>query len=151
MNTYNRNHVVIIAGDFNAKTGNGYSLYHENMGRFGKGIINNNGYSLLEFSHRNNMVLTNTLFNHKMAHRATWECPEKQQTNKIKNDKPKTNQIDYILIKNNDRKLAINSRSYSGIFTYTDHRLVILEMKIQNKYKMHVNRKTNITFKYNLI
>ena len=59
---------VIILGDFNAKTGTGYKFYKENMGKFGKGNLNSNGEHLLEFANRNRLILTNTLFRHKLAH-----------------------------------------------------------------------------------
>ena len=35
--------LVILFGYFNAKTGTGYQLYKENIGKYGKGKMNNNG------------------------------------------------------------------------------------------------------------
>ena len=66
---------LLIAGDFNAKVGREWTKYAENMGRYGKGEVNSNGKELLDFCNRQNLVLTNTLFRHKMAHRTTWESP----------------------------------------------------------------------------
>lgn len=76
--TVNRTTTLIIAGDFNAKTGSGYWQYSENMGRYGKGRVNSNGKELLDLSSRNNLVLTNTLFCHRLKHVTTWESPIRQ-------------------------------------------------------------------------
>ena len=86
--------LIITGGDFNAKTGSSH-----NKGKFGKGITNTNGENLLEFARSNRLILCNTLFYHKMAHRTTWESP---------GNNPVRNQIDYILVKQNARKLVKN-------------------------------------------
>ena len=57
--------VIILAGDFNAKTGSGWKEYKENMGRHGKGLINSSGKRLLEMCKKNNLFITNTTFKHK--------------------------------------------------------------------------------------
>ena len=89
--------LIITGGDFNAKTGSSHNDHPETMGKFGKGITNTNGENLLEFARSNRLILFNTLFYHKMAHRTTWESP---------GNNPVRNQIDYILVKQNARKLV---------------------------------------------
>lgn len=84
------------------------------------------------------LILTNTLFQHKMAHRTTWECPERKTEHQDAQSKetrrnPYRNQIDYILTRTNHRNFVTNSRSYSGIETYTDHRLVKANFQINFK------------------
>ena len=81
--------LIITGGDFNAKTGSSHNDHPETIGKFGKGITNTNGENLLEFARSNRMILCNTLFYHKMAHRTTWESP---------GNNPDRNQIDYILV-----------------------------------------------------
>ena len=124
---------LVIGGDFNAKTGSGWKDYPNNMGKYGKGEINDNGEHLLDMARRTNLVLSNTLFYHKMAHRTTWECPMRINEFKDRNGMPRKNpyrnQIDYILLKKEHRILIQNARSYSGIITDTDHRLVISNIK----------------------
>ena len=66
---------IIVAGDFNAKTGSGYKNFKENMGQYGKGQINSSGQRLLEMCRKSEMHLTNTIFKHKMCHRSTWTAP----------------------------------------------------------------------------
>ncbi len=63
---------LTIAGDFSAKTGSGYEDHKENMERLGRGKKNSNGEHLLDLTARHDLVPTNTMFNHKHAHRTTW-------------------------------------------------------------------------------
>ena len=123
--------ILIIGGDFNAKTGSGYNQYKQNIGKFGKGLLNSNGNSLLELANRNSLALTNTLFKHKFAHRTTWV------SNNFKNRRnPIRNQIDYIITRISQVKYILDSRSYSGFFIDTDHRLVITKLKVIDKKEL---------------
>ena len=113
--------ILIIGGDFNAKTGSGHKDFKEQVGKYGKGLLNENGEYLLNMATRQNLTLTNTFFKHKMCHRTTWTCPEKVNTER-KN--PYRNQIDYIITRINTRKMICNSRSYTNLNINTDHKLV---------------------------
>ena len=108
-------------------------------------------------------MLTNTLFPHKLCHRTTWTAPERYHTS-AKDDQgnpqlllgpdnlprrePFRNQIDYIATKIKHRKCVTNSRSYGGIKSYTDHKLVKMSMHFQwhklQKQRQRTN-KTDIT------
>ena len=106
----NKKHIY-IGGDFNAKVGYYANKdYKDNAGPFGKGIRNSNGEILLDFARRNNLIITNTCFEHKLAHRSTWTC--EAHGNRIN---PIRNQIDYILCKSQNKKEIINARSYGGM------------------------------------
>ena len=130
INTVSKRTILLIAGDFNAKTGSGWKTHPENIGYFGKGLVNSNGEHLLDLANRQNLVLTNTIFDHKKAHRTTWEAPERTFENRTN---PIRNQIDYILARKEHRIFIQDSRSYSGTETFSDHRMVILKMKINWK------------------
>ncbi len=95
INLVSKRNKLILGGGFNVKTGSAYTQYPTNMGRFGKGKLNSNGDHLLELASRNDLILTNTIFNHKMTHRTTWVVPERKNTNRRN---PIRNQIDYILV-----------------------------------------------------
>ena len=125
--------VVVIAGDFNAKTGSGSMEFSENIGRYGKGIMNSSGRILLETCRKYDLILTNTLFQHKMCHRMTWTAPFRNFMTKDGEPRknPVRNQIDYIIVRNQHRRFITNSRSYNGINTNTDHKLVKMSMKIE--------------------
>ena len=94
--------------------------------------MNSNGEYLLDILRENEMVVTNTLFPHKMSHRTTWTAPER--VNYIKHFDGTTrknssrNQIDYIIVKH--QYMSTNSRSYSGFEIYTDHKLVKMVMRL---------------------
>lgn len=138
--------ILVVSGDFNAKTGTGKNEFPEEIGKFGKGLINSNGRKLLETAKRLNLVLTNTLFDHKMAHRTTWVCPERIDEHRnwdgtIRRN-PYRNQIDYILVRKTTRRYVTDSRSYSGISKNTDHYLVKMTMKLL-WYERNLNKGNN--------
>ena len=117
---------LILTGDFNAKIGSGCKNYPDNVGRYGKGEINSSGKSLLEVCKKYDLVATNTLFKHKMSHRTTWTAPYREfnthdgQTRR----NPIRNQIDFIIVRNSQRRYIMDARSYGGMRTDTDHKMV---------------------------
>ena len=66
-------HIVIIAGDFNVKTGRAVKnkIYPAVIGKYGKGQVNTNGTHLLNFSSINNLKLVNPSFKKKTTHITT--------------------------------------------------------------------------------
>jgi exonuclease III len=134
LNTVSRRSLLAVAGDFNAQTGSGYNMYRTNMGCYGKGRLNTNGEALLQFANRNNLVITNTLFPHPLKHVTTWEAPYRAYTHwdGTTRKHPVRNQIDYILVRVPHRRVIKDSRSYSGTFTNSDHRLVRATLAISN-------------------
>lgn len=128
---------LLVAGDFNAQIGTAYWKYPNNMGPFGKGKLNSNGQELLELTARNDLLVTNTTFQHKLSHVTTWEAPTRKLIYRdgTKRINPFRNQIDFILARSKDRLRITDSRSYSGTTTYTDHRLVLTTMRITIKHK----------------
>ncbi|XP_068756565.1 craniofacial development protein 2-like [Montipora capricornis] len=84
--------VLIIAGDFNAKIGKG--SYQDLVGNYGLGDRNPRGDRLLQFCIENNLVVTNTIFQHPNRLLYTWKSPGDVSRN----------QIDYLLIR---RKLTL--------------------------------------------
>ena len=129
------NDTTIILGDFNAKTGSGFRNFPQQVGKYGKGYLNENGRHLLELAQKHNMYLTNTTFKHKLCHRTTWTSPQKIEEHNYHDGTVRKNQyrnqIDYILIKNNQRRMVIDSRSYGGIETSTDHKIVKMSFRME--------------------
>ena len=96
--------------------------------------MNSNGEHLLNMIRDNEMVLTNTLFNHRMSHRTTWTAPErisdiKHHDGSIRRN-PFRNQIDYIVTKSKHRHLVMDARSYI-CETNPDHKLVKMKMRME--------------------
>ena len=57
-----KHNILVVVGDFNAKTGTGHCLYPENVGKFGKGTLNSSGEVLLELLSTQDLVISNSLF-----------------------------------------------------------------------------------------
>ena len=115
------------------------------MGHFGKGLLNSNGEALLEFCKLFDFYLSNTHFQHKLCHVTTWESPERKNCrgpdgNPRRN--PFRNQIDYILVPRSLIGQVQNSRAYSGIHTFTNHRMVILTIKLYIKPEYKSSKKS---------
>ena len=108
--------------------------FSESMGKFGKGIRNSNGEHLLEYAMQNDLVLTNTFFPHKIAHRTTWTSHERIEDHLSSDGTPRRNpyrnQIDYIICKSMHKILLQESRSYGGTGTKTDPKLVKATFKL---------------------
>ena len=113
-------HIVIIAGDFNAKTGSAAKnkIYQAVIRKYGKGQVNTNGTHLLNFSSINNLKLVNTLFKHKPTHIKTWTLPETPRGSRRNSYR---NQIDYILVGKNKGIRITNAHSYGGMMTPSDN------------------------------
>ena len=73
---------------------------------------------------RNNIMLTNTIFKHKMAHRTIWLGPERTNERKDENGdirrNPYRNQIDCVMMRKCHRKFVSDSRSHNGFKTSTE-------------------------------
>ena len=129
------NTIPIIALDANAQTSFSKDETHPKViGKYTKGTKTNvNGHTLLHFAAENDMMLTNTLFQHKMSRRTTWTAPYRPL--KMKNGetrrKPIHRQIDYILLDKKQVRFVTNSRSYNSIKTDTDHNMVIMNLLLE--------------------
>ena len=124
---------IILTGDFNSKVGQKLDNIETCLGSFSKGNRNENGEELLKFCIENNYFITNSAFKHKSAHITTWVG---QYTNKTTNTSyPIYNQIDYIIVPNWIRHNLRDSRTYSGILTNTDHKILITTLSLNIKFK----------------
>ena len=128
-----RRNFLIVAGDYNAKTGSAFKseLYTSNLGKYGKGEVNSNGYQLLEFAKTNDLRLANTFFKHKQCHHTTWEAPDRingcmDRKHNEPRRTPFRNQTDYICVRNDDKLKITDARSYGGMSTKSDHKLVMM-------------------------
>ena len=77
--------VLFIIGDWNAKVGSQETPGIK--GKFGLGIRNEAGQTLIEFCQENTLVMANTLFQQHKRRLYTWTSPDGQHQN----------QTDYIL------------------------------------------------------
>ncbi|BHF75571.1 hypothetical protein SprV_0501866700 [Sparganum proliferum] len=102
-----RRDLLIVAGDWNGRTGPGDPTTSHLLGRFGLGSRCENGERLLNFADRNRLLVTNTCFQHRKKHLLTW----------YSNDGRTASQIDYILVNSRFRSWVHDSRSMRGAET----------------------------------
>ena len=82
--------ILVVQGNWNAKVGeDAQEDWGEVCGPSCNPETNDRGLTLLDFAIYNNLVLANTLGNHKPSRRRTWHSP----------DGTHHNQIDYVLVK----------------------------------------------------
>nr|VZI05368.1 unnamed protein product [Spirometra erinaceieuropaei] len=98
--------MVIVAGDWNGRTGPGDPTTSHLLGRFGFGSRCENGERLLNFTDQHQLLVTNTCFQHQKKHLLTW----------YSKDGHTASQIDYIRASNvgDTRKLYRLIRQVSG-------------------------------------
>ena len=133
--------LMIIAGDFNSEVGR-RNDDDTCIGRYSSGERNENGQSMINFCEANDLLLSNTCFQHPQRHITTWEQTRTmKQTNKTTTIRK---MLDYITIDKKQRHILKNSRSFQGTLTNSDHRIVVTRMIIEwyEIYKKVNNKKT---------
>ncbi|XP_063427083.1 craniofacial development protein 2-like [Mytilus trossulus] len=72
----NKNDMLIVMGDLNAKVGKDNSNLQEVLGKHGCGTINENGELLCNFCQINVLIITVSIYPHKEIHKVTWKSPD---------------------------------------------------------------------------
>ena len=62
--TANRNDMIVVMRDLNAKVGNNNTNRGEVMGKIGVGVVNDNGERLCYFCNKNGFIINGTIFPH---------------------------------------------------------------------------------------
>ena len=118
--------ILVVQGDWNAKVGeDAQEDWKEICASFCNPETNDRGLKLLDVATYNNLVLANTLGNHKPSRRWTWHSP----------DGTHHNQIDYILVKNRCRSgiKTDRSRTFPGADVGSDHDMVMMTFQTRLK------------------
>ena len=64
--------MVFLLGNFNTQVGRKGDRWYPSLNKFRVGKEKSNGYRLLQFCWYNNLVISNTVVGHKMAHTLKW-------------------------------------------------------------------------------
>ena len=107
-----------MLGDFNARVGAKHDVWSGVMGRHGVGSCNDNGLRLLSLCSEFGLCITNTLFQLRDMHKTTWMHPRSKNWHLL----------DYIIVRQRDRRDVHITRAMRGAELSTDHRLVISVM-----------------------
>ena len=136
--------MTFIAGDFNAKIGKRRD--EQCIGNFARGKRNNSGEMLINFCSMYGGFFCNTAFQHPARHITTWSRQyfDKKANKYVTSYSP----IDYIIMRQNQKQILTDSRSYSGTEVESDHRLVVarLDIKWYNIYKKRVRIEQTVRF-----
>ena len=113
----------VILGDFNARVGSRESedeQWSAVRGPHGYGVINDAGRELLSFLSSHQATVCNTWFMKKAVHKQTWQHPKSKQWSCI----------DFVVMKQRDRKLCVDVAARRGAVCNTDHHLVLAKLKV---------------------
>ena len=127
--------MVVVLGDFNATIG------EEVLGVTGPYALgqqsSDNGERLLSFATTHGLCVTNTMFQHKQIHQASWYPPNAKAQPSLK---------DYILVRQRMRSFILDTRVYRGADIDSDHRLVVTSIIL----KLNRHKKKSMKSKFNV-
>ncbi len=113
-------------GDFNAELGCEAQLWGGAIGRFGLSApTTDNGTRLLHLCMANNLVVTDTIFQHKPVHLPTWYNANATDSTK--------HQIDHVLFRRRDIKAVQDTRIFRGADIESDHRLMVCKLRLKSQ------------------
>ncbi|XP_057550510.1 uncharacterized protein LOC130828560 [Amaranthus tricolor] len=115
------NEKVFLGGDFNGHIGKEATNYNSIHGGFGYGVRNESDESLLELVLAKELVIANSIFRKKDEHLITY-----------KSGKLAT-QIDYFLVRRDDRSSCLDCKVVLGTEMPTQHRVLVLVFRMRRK------------------
>ena len=124
--------MVIILGDFNAHVGSDFVLHGSVIGPHGLGECNENGTRLLDLCVSNQFLITNTWFQHKPLHQATWyHNGDRSRPGHMMN---------FVLVNSCFRSSVLNTLVFRFTYYVSDHEMVVSTMRFKIKAKHHQSR-----------
>ena len=120
--------MIIVLGDFNACVG-GTPAGCPAVGPHGLDDCNENGELLRDLCVSNNLLVTNTWFQHKPLHQCRWY--------RNGNHSHRGHMIDYVLVNHSIRSSVLDTRVYCYTYLQSDHELVVSSLRFKIKAKRH--------------
>ena len=105
---------LLLIGDFNARIGRENDKWPSAMGKHGIGNRNSNGELLLALCTEFDLIVTNTVFKQKDAHKTTWTHPRSRHGH----------MIDFIITRCRDKMDICSTRTMRGANCGTDHQML---------------------------
>ena len=116
--------IVIILGDFNARVGSNFVSRSSVIGPQGLGECNEDRMRLLDLCVSNKLLITNTWFQHKPLHQATWYCNGDHS-------RP-GHMMDSVIVNSRFHSSVLDTRS---TYHVSDHEMVVTTMRFVIKAK----------------
>ena len=120
---------VYLLGDFNARVVADRESWPRLLGHHGIGKLNENGQRLLEFCCFHNLYVTNTYFQNKDSHKASWRRPRSNHWHHLD-----------LVITRADSINVCNTRAYHSVDCNTDHSLMASWVKVTPKRVHHAKK-----------
>ena len=133
----------VILGDFNARVGSRESeddQWGRVYGPHGFGALNEAGRELLSFLAINEATVCNTWFWKKEIYKQTWQHPRSKQWHCI----------DYVIMRQRDRKRCLDVCVKRGAECHTDHQLVRLKMRMTGRRKFECKHQRGSAKRFNV-
>jgi hypothetical protein len=125
--------VLLLLGDFNARVGSNNTGRESVMEKHGEGVCTENGGRLIDLCEENDLVISGTLFQHKIIHKRTWTSPTHKS------------QIDHVIINGKWRRSLQDVRVMRSTDVGSDHKLVITKLTLKLR-KAQIGDKRNQRF-----
>ena len=115
---------LMIVGDWNARVGSQLNddQWEGVLGKHGFGRVNVAGLFLLSFCSANNLSIMNSFFEKKNIHKQTWQHPGTKAWHCI----------DFVIMRQNQRKCCVDTQVMRGAECWSDHRLVRAKLRVNN-------------------
>ena len=105
---------LLLIGDFNARIGRENDKWPSALGKYGIGKCNSNGELLLAQCTEFDLIVTNTMFKQKDAHKTTWTHPRSRHGH----------MIDFIITRCRDKMDICSTRTMRGANCGTHHQML---------------------------
>ena len=119
MSSFGSEEIVFACGDWNGHIGEKAPMFDKVHGNLAFGETNKDGERILEFADANELAICNSFFRKKSSNHLVTYCSGGNST-----------QVDYILVKQRDRKLVSNTKVIPGEECVPKHRLLVCDTSI---------------------
>ena len=124
--------VLVVMGDWNARVGSsvGRGQWDGVIGRHGLGKMNEAGLFLLSFCATNNLSIMNTFFEKRDIYKQSWQHPGTKVWHCI----------DFILMRQSQRKKCVDVQVMRGAECWSDHRMVRAKIRVDYRPQRKAKR-----------